>query len=135
MRAGRCLQLQPACCFSRVPIVRANEGPWLALSPLSDLVYWLSRSGRSGSHLYSHATRDPSSPNIELTTSCYLAAEDCNQPDYKKLIEALCAEHNVSLLSVPEAKQLGQWAGLCKIDAEGEPRKVLPTTLPSKLLD
>jgi len=53
-------------------------------------------------------------------------AEDCNQPDYKKLIEALCAEKNVSLLSVPEAKQLGQWAGLCKIDAEGEARKVRP---------
>ena len=56
---------------------------------------------------------------------CVLA-EDCNQPDYKKLIEALCAEQNVSLLSVPEAKQLGQWAGLCKIDAEGEARKVPP---------
>ena len=42
---------------------------------------------------------------------CVLA-EDCNQPDYKKLVEALCAEHNVNLLSVPEAKQLGQWAGV-----------------------
>jgi small subunit ribosomal protein S12e len=41
-----------------------------------------------------------------------ILAEDCDQPDYKKLIEALCAEHNVNLLSVPEAKQLGQWAGV-----------------------
>ena len=66
-------------------------------------------------------TSEPSScPRAQL---CVLA-EDCNQPDYKKLIEALCAEKNVSLLSVPEAKQLGQWAGLCKIDAEGEARKV-----------
>ena len=63
-----------------------------------------------------------------------MLAEDCNQPDYKKLIEALCAEQNVSLLSVPEAKQLGQWAGLCKIDAEGEARKVRrPLPPPSPL--
>lgn len=52
-------------------------------------------------------------------------ADDCDQPDIKKLVEALCAEHNVSLLSVPESKQLGQWAGLCKLDADGEPRKVV----------
>lgn len=52
-------------------------------------------------------------------------AEDCNQPDYKKLVEALSAEQNASLLSVKEAKQLGTWAGLCKLDAEGEPRKVV----------
>jgi small subunit ribosomal protein S12e len=55
---------------------------------------------------------------------CVLA-EDCNQPDYKKLIEALCVEHNVDLLSVPANKQLGEWAGLCKLDAEGTPRKVV----------
>lgn len=41
---------------------------------------------------------------------CVLA-EDCNQPDYKKLIEALCGEHNVSLISVPENKTLGEMAG------------------------
>lgn len=52
-------------------------------------------------------------------------ADDCNQPDYKKLVEALCAEQSVSLISVPEATELGKWAGLCKIDAEGEARKVV----------
>jgi small subunit ribosomal protein S12e len=41
-----------------------------------------------------------------------ILADDCNSPDYKKLIEALCAEHNVNLISVPENKQLGQMAGV-----------------------
>ncbi len=55
---------------------------------------------------------------------CVLA-EDCNQPDYVKLVKALCADHNVSLISVPSAKTLGEWAGLCKIDSEGNARKVV----------
>lgn len=55
---------------------------------------------------------------------CVLA-DDCNQPDYKKLIEALCAEQGTSLIAVPENKQLGQWAGLCKTDESGEARKVV----------
>jgi small subunit ribosomal protein S12e len=54
-----------------------------------------------------------------------ILAEDCNQPDYKKLIEALCGVHNVNLISVPENKQLGEWAGLCKLDSEGTARKVV----------
>ncbi|KAL8260891.1 hypothetical protein R6Q59_024940 [Mikania micrantha] len=55
---------------------------------------------------------------------CVLA-EDCNQPDYQKLVKALCADHNVSLVTVPSAKTLGEWAGLCKIDSEGKARKVV----------
>lgn len=42
---------------------------------------------------------------------CVLA-EDCDQPDYVKLVKGLCAEHNVSLLTVPSAKTLGEWAGV-----------------------
>lgn len=82
---------------------------------------------------------------------CVLA-EDCNQPDYVKLVKALCADHNINLLTVPSAKTLGEWAGvslpstslpfgllpyqqkiliylmflqLCKIDSEGNARKVV----------
>jgi small subunit ribosomal protein S12e len=55
---------------------------------------------------------------------CVLA-EDCNQPDYPKLVKALCADHNVKLMTVPSAKTLGEWAGLCKIGSEGKARKVV----------
>lgn len=41
-----------------------------------------------------------------------VVAEDCDQPDIRKLVEALCNEYGVQLLSVPESKQLGQWAGV-----------------------
>lgn len=43
---------------------------------------------------------------------CVLA-EDCDQPDYVKLVKALCADHDVSLISVPNAKTLGEWSGVC----------------------
>ncbi|KAI8798282.1 40S ribosomal protein S12 [Biomphalaria glabrata] len=46
------------------------------------------------------------------------------KPLYTKLIEALCAEHGINLLKVDNAKKLGEWAGLCKLDKEGKARKV-----------
>jgi len=55
---------------------------------------------------------------------CVLAA-NVTEPAYTKLVEALCAEHDINLIMVPEAKQLGEWAGLCKIDKQGKPRKVV----------
>lgn len=45
--------------------------------------------------------------------------------EYLKLIEALCTEHGIQLIKVSDAKVLGQWAGLAKIDREGKPRKVV----------
>merc|ERR1712072_1288772 len=55
---------------------------------------------------------------------CVLA-QDCDQADYTKLIQALCNEANVHLVRVPSAVNLGEWAGLCKLDAEGQARKVV----------
>ena len=55
---------------------------------------------------------------------CVLA-DDCDEPAFQKLIKALCQEHGVQLLSVPNGKKLGEWCGLCKIDAEGNARKTV----------
>ncbi|KAI9339128.1 50S ribosomal protein L30e-like protein, partial [Pilaira anomala] len=51
--------------------------------------------------------------------------ETCTESEYLKLVEALCAEHNINLIKVSDAKKLGEWAGLCKIDREGNARKVV----------
>merc|ERR1711924_251351 len=55
---------------------------------------------------------------------CVLA-DNCNEPAYKKLTEALCTEHSISLMKVDDNSLLGEWAGLCKMDAEGNARKVV----------
>merc|ERR1719244_1905782 len=55
---------------------------------------------------------------------CVLA-NNCDEPTYTKLVEALCAKHSISLLKVDDNKKLGEWAGLCKIDKEGKARKVV----------
>lgn len=55
---------------------------------------------------------------------CVLSA-DCSEPEYTKLVEALCAEHGVNLMKVSDKKQLGEWVGLAKLDQEGAARKVV----------
>ncbi|KAI9555394.1 hypothetical protein GHT06_017909 [Daphnia sinensis] len=55
---------------------------------------------------------------------CVLA-DNCSEPMYKKLVTALCQEHNIPLMKVDNNKKLGEWAGLCKIDKEGKARKVV----------
>jgi ribosomal protein L7Ae-like RNA K-turn-binding protein len=52
-------------------------------------------------------------------------AESCDSEPYNKLIEALCAEHNINLIKIADGKKLGEWAGLCVVDREGNARKVV----------
>lgn len=56
--------------------------------------------------------------------SLCILAESFDEPNYKKLVTALCHEHQIPLIRVDSHKKLGEWSGLCKIDKEGKPRKV-----------
>ena len=53
-----------------------------------------------------------------------LLAKDCDEPAYVKLVEALCATRQITLIRVPEGKMIGQWAGLCKVARDGTVCKV-----------
>jgi small subunit ribosomal protein S12e len=55
---------------------------------------------------------------------CVLA-DNCDEPMYKKLVQALCQEHQIPIIKVDSNQKLGEWAGLCKLDAEGKARKVV----------
>jgi small subunit ribosomal protein S12e len=53
---------------------------------------------------------------------CVLAS-NCNEPMYVKLVETLCAEHQINLIKVNDNKKLGEWVGLCK--RKGKPCKLV----------
>ncbi|KAG9397047.1 Ribosomal protein S12e [Carpediemonas membranifera] len=55
---------------------------------------------------------------------CLLAA-DCDNQQYTKLVTALCKDREVPLMQVESKKTLGEWAGLCRFNEEGEACKVV----------
>jgi len=52
-------------------------------------------------------------------------AKDCDNEEYVRLVKALCNESGVHLIMVDEGKELGEWCGLAKLNADGTPRKVV----------
>jgi small subunit ribosomal protein S12e len=43
--------------------------------------------------------------------------ESCEEEAYKKLVVALCSEHKIPLIKVPDGKLLGEWVGLCTLQS------------------
>ena len=62
---------------------------------------------------------------------CCLAS-DCNEPEYTRVVQALCEKGQEGspcpLIMVKTREELGEWAGLCKIDAEGNATSVVKTS-------
>lgn len=69
------------------------------------------------------ATKALSRGEAQLCVLCDSVTEEL----IVKLVEALCsdAEQKVPLIKVSDAKLLGEWAGLCQLDREGNARKVV----------
>ncbi|KAJ2597130.1 40S ribosomal protein S12 [Coemansia sp. RSA 1721] len=59
--------------------------------------------------------------DAELCVLC----ETTEEAGIVSLVEALCKEHQIRLIKVSDSKKLGEMAGLCKIDREGNARKVV----------
>ncbi|KAJ2556634.1 40S ribosomal protein S12 [Coemansia sp. RSA 1933] len=59
--------------------------------------------------------------DAELCVLC----ETTEEAGIVALVEALCNEHKIRLIKVSDSKKLGEMAGLCKIDREGNPRKIV----------
>ena len=69
------------------------------------------------------ASRALSKREAQLCVLCDSVTEEA----IIKLIEALCnePEEKIPLIKVSDAKLLGEWAGLCKLDQDGNARKVV----------
>ncbi len=61
----------------------------------------------------------------QKTAKLCCLASDCDNPEYTKLVRALCNEGNVHLLMVDTGKLLGEYCGLCKLNDEGVATKVV----------
>lgn len=69
------------------------------------------------------ASKALSSGEAELCILC----ESITEESYTRLVEALSNEpaEPIPIIKVSDAKKLGEWAGLCQIDRDGNPRKVV----------
>lgn len=56
--------------------------------------------------------------------SLCVLAEDVTEEDIKKLVTSLCKTYQIPLVKIETSKQLGEWIGLCKYDAQGNARDV-----------
>ena len=108
---SRCIARRSQACFNaRRPGQRFKESRLLPIRHFNPLTSYYREASKALDRRQAHV--------------CILN-EACEEEAYKKLVVALCSEHKIPLIKVPDGKQLGEWAGLCVLDREGNARKVV----------
>eukprot|EP01038_Epipyxis_sp_PR26KG_P011494 gene11494-15397_t len=54
-----------------------------------------------------------------------ILAQDCDNAEYKKLVQALCTESGVHLIMADAGTEIGEMVGLAKINPDGTVRKAV----------
>ncbi|KAK2094730.1 40S ribosomal protein S12 [Saguinus oedipus] len=72
-----------------------------------------------------HRIREAAKALDKCQTHLCVLAYSCDEPMCVKLVEALCAEHQINLIKVDDKKKLEEWVCLCEIDREGKPHEVV----------
>ena len=57
------------------------------------------------------------------TAALCILADDCEDPSYKTLIQALCKQNHIDIITIGERVKLAEWAGLAKYDKAGNLKK------------
>ncbi len=52
-----------------------------------------------------------------------ILADDCDDAGYKSLVQALCKQNNIDIVTVAERQKLAEWAGLQRLDRAGNAKK------------
>ena len=73
------------------------------------------------------AQKTDSGAHVAGAARLVVLSQSCDEQSLKKLVKALAAEKGVPLIEISNGATLGQYAGLCKIDREGNARHVVST--------
>ena len=102
-----------------VPVVVEDENP----SNVEDALRIVLRKSLEVNGLIRGLSEVARSLDRRTAHLCVLA-DDCEDESYKKLISALCKQNNIDIIRVNERSKLAEWAGLTKLDAAGNVKKV-----------
>ena len=57
----------------------------------------------------------------------FLAADN-KEENINNVVRLLAKKNEIEVIDVPQAMQLGEWCGLCKLDINGQPRNIRSTS-------